>query len=356
MTIAGTTERERVREIVRRWGWNGTSYQILNPGFQFWIDPVHDAAVGFVARNGVRVVGGGPVCSDERLGAVMHGFEADSTGAEEGAVYFCAEDRLARLAADEPRRMTFPIGAQPTWQPDELLHAFSARASLRAQLNRALNKRVSTHLLARVDGATSIALQDCLDEWVGSRSLPPLHFLVETETLDDLIDRRVFIAERDGDIVAYLVATPIPARRGWLIEQIVRGRKAPNGTAELLLHHAAGALDEQDARIITLGLAPLAARGAPVVNRAPRWLRIVLGGVRSHGNRFYNFEGLEAFKSKFGECRWDPVYASLAPGTPLPRALLAITSAFGGQPLWRFGPQLVGRAVARESRRLIAGR
>src|SRR5690606_12528875 len=118
--------------------------------------------------------------------------------------------------------------------------------------------------------------------WIEGRGLPPLHFLVETETLDDLVDRRVFVAERGSDIVAYLVATPIPARNGWLIEQIVRGAGSPNGTAEFLIHHAAGVLAAQGAAMITLGLAPLAKRGTPVADRSPPWLGALLAGIRAH--------------------------------------------------------------------------
>jgi phosphatidylglycerol lysyltransferase len=45
----------------------------------------------------------------------------------------------------------------------------------------------------------------------------------------------VFVAERAGDVVAFLVATPIPARGGWLLEQWPRAPDAPNGTVELVV-------------------------------------------------------------------------------------------------------------------------
>lgn len=348
-----STRLEVVRGIVRRWGWNGTSYQILNPGFTFWLDSERDAAAGYAERYGVRVVGGAPICSGERFNEVIDSFERDAAEAGCGVAYFGAEQRLADLARADPRRVTFPIGAQPVWRPSSLVQEFATHASLRAQLRRAHNKRVATRSVEHVDAVTARALHACLEEWISRRGLPPLHFLIETETLEDLVDRRVVVAECDGRIVGFLLATPIPARNGWLVEQLVRSRNAPNGTAEALLHHAARMLDDDGAAMLTLGLAPLARRGVPVVNRSPAWTRGFLAALRSHGRRFYNFEGLERFKAKFGGASWDPIYLSLAPGTRLPRTLLAVTAAFSGEALWRFVPRMLLRRVTHRARSVL---
>lgn len=350
----GVPERSLARDIVRRWGWNGTSYQILNPGFSFWLDAERDAVIGYVTHHKVRVVGGAPVCPEENFDDVLRAFERDAQACGEGVFYFGAEWRLASFASADPRRITFPIGAQPVWAPDVLLGEFRKHSSLRAQLNRARNKGVTTRVL-RVHADASVGgMRACLQEWIERRGLPALHFLIETETLDDLLDRRVLVAERDGHIIGFLVATPIPARNGWLIEQNVRGAHAPNGTAELLFHDTTAVLAEQNASMVTLGLAPLAHRGEPLVDRAPQWLHHLLDALRAHGKHFYNFEGLEAFKSKFGGSQWDPVYASAAPATSLSRALLAVTAAFSGESLLRFAPHVIARGLLREAKRLVS--
>lgn len=334
-------DADGVRDIVRRCGWNVTSWQILNPGFTYWVHPRRDAVVGYVQRCGVRVVGGAPVCADEDLEEVVSAFENDASAEGAGVIYFAAERRIAELACADARRVTFPIGAQPFWDPGALTRAIRGHASLRAQLNRARNKGVTTREVAELDATTAGAMQTCLAEWIRQRPLPPLHFLIETETLRDIADRRLFVAELDGIIVGFLVATPVPARGAWLIEQIVRGESAPNGTVELLLDRAAGTLPG----MITLGLAPLARRGTPVIDRAPRWVPILLARLRSHGRRYFNFEGLERFKAKFGGASWDVVYASVAPGTGVSRALLAVTTAFSGESLLPFAARTVRRRL-----------
>ncbi|MGE5727799.1 MAG: hypothetical protein ACM34L_04290, partial [Gemmatimonas sp.] len=57
----------RARELVLEHGWNATAYQILNPGIAHWFCAGGDAVIGYVRRNGVRVVAGAPVCAPERL-------------------------------------------------------------------------------------------------------------------------------------------------------------------------------------------------------------------------------------------------------------------------------------------------
>jgi hypothetical protein len=71
--------RSKARELVLRFGWNATAYQILNPGIELWFSAAGDAVVGFVRSGGMVVVGGAPVCAPSRLSAVTAEFLAGST-------------------------------------------------------------------------------------------------------------------------------------------------------------------------------------------------------------------------------------------------------------------------------------
>jgi len=182
--------------------------------------------------------------------------------------------------------------------------------------------------------AANADVRRCLTEWLGDRRMPALHFLVEPETLGHLEDRRLFVAERDDAVVGFLLASPVPARRGWLVEQIIRGHGAPNGTAELLLDTAMRALAAHGARYVTLGLSPLSRHSRFDSRRMPAWLRLVLRWVRAHGRRFYNFEGLDRFKAKFAPEEWEEIVALSDSPRFTPRALWAIASAFAqGSPI-----------------------
>jgi phosphatidylglycerol lysyltransferase len=346
-------ERDRARALILRHGWNTTAYQVLNRGFQYWFPGEQDAVVGFVGRRRVWVVGGAPSCSADRLATVCAGFESAAGRAGAAVCYVGAQGRVAERTLNDPGYSATVIGTEPWWDPASWEGTLQARASLWAQLNRARNKGVQVRLLPAAE-PPGPAVEALLDRWLGSKGLPPLGFLTTPWLLDDLGDRRLFIAERGELPVGFLVLTPIPAREGWLVEQIVRAPDAPNGTAELLVDAAFRWMHRSGARFASLGLAPLAGDHPPP-RPEPWWLRAGLGWLRLHGRRFYNFGGLYAFKAKLAPAGWDPVYAI----TNRPRvtlgALAGVAEAVVGDGLLRFGGRLAGHALRAEWRKMTKG-
>ena len=222
------------------------------------------------------------------------------------------------------------LGAQPVWQPRNWAAKVAGHKSLRAQLNRARNKSVAVEEWSTEKARDNPALLECLHLWLAGKGLPPLHFLVEPNTLSRLFDRRVFVAEWQGNVVGFVVLSPIRRRNGWLFEQFVHCPDSPNGTVELMIDAAMRALARDGYEYATLGLSPLSARAKVAPFRNPLWLRIILAWMRKHGQRFYNFEGLDAFKAKLQPERWEPVFAVSNEPSISFRTLYAIASAFSG--------------------------
>jgi len=327
-------ELQRVRELVMNFGWNATSYQIINPGMSHWFPAKGDAVIGYVHHGNFRVVAGAPVCRAERLPEIIAEFELEAARKDLKICYFGAEARLEAHLAHSRRHSKVQLGAQPAWHPARWRENFMHHASLRAQLNRARNKSVTVTEWPVERAASNVDMRRCLDEWLATRKAPTMHFLIEPHTLERLYDRRIFVAEKSGRVTGFLVASPVTGRNGWLIEQIIRGFEAVNGTSELLVDAAVRAVAASGSEFITLGLSPLSKRGAVAENTAPLWIRALLAWVRAHGRRFYNFEGLDAFKAKFQPENWEPVYAIVNEPRFSPATLYAIGAAFtAGSPV-----------------------
>lgn len=318
---------ERARELILQLGWNSTCYQLLNPGIEHWFSNERDAVVGYTERSGVRVVAGAPVCRHEAILAVVREFERDSATSGRTVCYFASEARLERALADDPRYRRLLLGAQPVWRPSGLVERFGAKASLRMQLARCWNKGVTVEEWPASRAEGNLELQRVLNEWLRTRGLPSLHFLVEPQTLQNLTDRRILVARREREVIGFVNLSPVPLRNGWLVEQFVRGASAPNGTIEILLHRAAEVLAEANAEYFTLGLSPLSHIGAWSSETSPV-IRALFYWARAHGKRFYNFTGLEFFKTKFEPESWEPIYAIVSPGGSVIRSLYAIACAF----------------------------
>jgi phosphatidylglycerol lysyltransferase len=338
------------RELVRRHGWNATAYQIVNPGFEHWFSGDGDAVVGFVRAAGACVVAGAPICAAERLDDVLAEWESWCRNRFVRICYFGAAGRLHERLARRQGYSTIVLGAQPIWNPSRWAETTDARPSLRAQFRRARNKGVAVREWPTARAERDPDLERCLSEWLARRGLPPLHFLIEPRTLDDLAGRRIFVAERNGEPVGFLAASPIPARHGWLTEQFVRGDRAPNGTVELMIDASARALAADGAQYLTMGLAPLSDHAAAVGDN-PLWLRWFLRWVKAHGRRFYDFDGLAAFKAKFRPHAWEPIYAVADEPRFSPRTLYAVASAFSGRSWSSLVAHALGRAAVQEWRR-----
>jgi phosphatidylglycerol lysyltransferase len=342
----------QARRLVFDFGRSATSWQILNPDLSFWFSADGEGVAGFATYRGVRVVAGEPVCDVDRLAAVCREFEQDAADAGQRVCYLAAESPLVERLGLDGRHVVIPIGAQPVWQPAALSAVFREAAALRYQLNRARSKglSVSEWPANRFDHP---GLHRCLAAWLAEKSLPALGFMTDPYLLGRMDARRLWGAEKDGVMAGYTVLAPVPARSGWLVEQIVRCGGAPNGTAESLVATAAHDVAAEDSRFITLGTSPLSRRGERLSSRHPLWLRVITGWMRAHGTRFYNFRGLEHFKAKFRPQAWEPVFAVAVEPRLRMGTLYAAMGAFTGRSPIVAGMQAVGGGLRSELRRLV---
>ncbi len=333
--------RLRVLSLLRRYGWNSTSFQVLEEGFRYAFDEEVDACVAYVQTAGAWVVAGAPIARPNASGGVVERFLAKAREAKRRVAFFAVEERFLRAH----RVSSVHIGEQPTWDPAAWDATVRETRSLREQLRRARAKGVVVRSV-RADELTErgAPLRQAIDlliaRWLGSHGMAPMGFLVDVQPFDFPEERRYFVAERDGCAVAFLAAVPVYARSGWLLEDLLRDPSAPNGTAEALVDFAMRAFARDDSRYVTMGLAPLAgARG---------WLAT----AREWARALYDFDGVRAFKAKLRPQHWEPIYLAYAPEASGNVALVDALAAFARGSFARYGaetllhgPAIVVRAL-----------
>ncbi|MEP6654012.1 MAG: DUF2156 domain-containing protein [Myxococcales bacterium] len=338
----------RVLDLVRRHGWNATSYQILQPGFEYFFVG-DDACVGYVDTGRAWVAAGAPLCDPDQFRPVVDAFLAAARSRGRRASFFGTE---ARFASQVPLRSLL-IGEQAVWEPSLWPQTVARVRSLREQLRRARSKGVrvrtaSPHELSQPGSPTGIAVTELVRRWRDRHELAPMGFLVDFDPLAARADHRLYLAEVDGGkarapggaegaprLVGLLVAAPIFARRGWLLQAVIRAPDAPNGTAELLVDEAMRAAARGDDELVTLGLAPLAGGVASPL----RW-------ARAAGSVLFDFHGLRSFKAKLRPVSWEVVYLSFSRAQGVLPTLLDVLTAFARGRLLRFGVQTLLRGPA----------
>jgi lysylphosphatidylglycerol synthetase-like protein (DUF2156 family) len=103
----------------------------------------------------------------------------------------------------------------------------------------------------------------------------------------------------------------------------------------------------------TMGLVALA---SGTVRQNPFWLRTLMSMARAHANRFYNFRGLEHFRTKMNPAFWEPIYAISNERHFSPQALYAMGGAFSGiSPIRAIGLAVL-KGAGEELRRTFQGR
>lgn len=304
------------------------AYQVVNDGILHWFSEAGDAVVGYVRTHAVCIVVGAPICHGDRLGDVLTEWEAFVAAQGCRACYFGAAGRVFDALHERSGYTTVVLGAQPVWNPAAWADIPARTPSLRSQMHRARNKGVVVSEWAPDRASSDPRIAACLQQWLATRGLPTMHFLVEPNTLHDLTGRRLFVAERGDRVVGFINASPVPARQGWLVEQFVRGSHAPNGTIEALFDCMMRAVAADGATYVTMGLVPLREGTEQPADLNPAWLAALLAFVRVHGRRFYNFRGLERFKSKFRPHSWEDIYAISNEERFSLRTLYAIAAAF----------------------------
>lgn len=327
--------------LLKRFGWNSTSFQVLEPGFRYWFDG-DDACVGYVDTGSAWVVAGPPICATDRFAEIAARFVAAARDASRRVCCFGTESRFT----EQTQWPALRIGDQPSWAPQEWPEVVRGSRSLREQLRRAKAKGVTVRVLERaelvVGHATRTQLDALIVRWLATRPIAPMGFLVQIDPFTFPEERHYYVAERDGRIVAFLGIIPIYARDGWFFEDFLRDPDAPNGTIELLVDAGMRAAVDEHVPLVTLGLVPLAGD----VNQ---WLR----AARKLGRALYDFDGLRAFKAKFKPRAWEPIYLSYPAGRTGFVALSDTLVAFARGGLLRFGletflrgPAVVVRALA----------
>lgn len=333
--------RERALALVRRYGYNATSFQTLEEGYAYFFHG--DGCVAYVDTGAAWVVAGAPIAPVEAIREVLLAFLAAAKAARRRACLFATEQRLLDLAGAALESLR--IGEQPIWDPTTWPEILKRRRSLREQLRRARAKGVSVRELPASElgaGATRAGIERVAERWQRTRGMAPMEFLVRLELFSFPEERRCFVAEQAGRIVGVAGVVPVPARAGWFIEDLVRDPSAPNGTAELLIDGVMRWAGGAGCHWLTLGLAPLAGDVSPLLRAA-----------RSSGRLLYDFKGLRSYKAKLEPEQWLPIFLSYPPSQSAWRSLLDALWAFtrtgflgfGLRTLWR-GPIAIVRLLA----------
>jgi phosphatidylglycerol lysyltransferase len=198
-----------------------------------------------------------------------------------------------------------------------------SRSDLRAALNRGERAGMSLEVLpAGVSLDTVNELRAISDAWLTEHATAEKGFSLGAFSTQYIQRSPIAVVKVGARNVAFASLLTTELAEEASVDLMRHVSDAPNGTmdflfAKLLLHFQA-----QGFKRFGLGMAPLS--GMAEHPLAPRWHR--MGRLLfAHGENFYNFQGLRAFKEKFAP-QWEARYLA-APGGITPLFVLADIAA-----------------------------
>ena len=346
---AAAAERERVRELIKRWGRNYISHLAVHGNTSYhWLDDT--ACVAFTLRGRTALALGDPIGPPEKAEAAIQDFVA----------YCDRQDWIgAFYQVDEPAPYRsigltlVQVGAEALLRPEEFSLTGKKRHDVRSAVNHCARQGVR---LVFGNGPDMLAdhreqLVGVSSEWLQSRRSPELGYSLGT--LSTLSDPDIIVGlafAGDGRLEAFVSWLPVPARSAWTLDLMRRRPGSTHGAMESLIVRSVDEARSRGVREMSLGMTPRviavsgASRGFDAAWRAMYW------GL----DRFQRSRSLRHFKEKFGP-RWEERYLVVPNAATLPEVLVALVRAHLPPLCGRGGIASVDRC-ARAGRRRPPGR
>ncbi|MGV8939081.1 MAG: bifunctional lysylphosphatidylglycerol flippase/synthetase MprF [Allorhizobium sp.] len=200
-------------------------------------------------------------------------------------------------------------------------------ATLRQTTSRAERDGLTFDIIAPADIPSVLPdLKAVSDDWLKQHSAREKGFSLGAFTTDYIVTQPVAVLRLEGAIVAFANVLLTATAEEASIDLMRFSSVAPKGSMDFLFVSLMSHLRADGVRHFNLGMAPLS--GLSRRDIAPVWDRIA-NTVYEHGEHFYNFKGLRAFKSKFHP-QWQPRYLAASGGLNPVIALLDSTLLIGG--------------------------
>jgi phosphatidylglycerol lysyltransferase len=301
------------------YGHNPHSLVSIAPGAMLWSTPDIDGAIIYGEFGRVWLAAGDPLAPLEDMPELARQFGAFAKRKNRVVAFVPSSAEFARLVV--PRDyVAVKVGASPYFDLQNWNPRGDSAKKIRAGINQARRAGV---VVEAVTGGVSQSLKTetarlCL-EWLGARrSATTFGWLVALDPFLHSDYKKYFTARVDGRLVGFLAASPIPARHGWYLEDVLREPGSPQGTATLLVIEALASLKAEGAALATLGTSPLSTDGPIEVPIEHRVVSRALDVASRRLAGFYNFEGLRRFKGKFVPSWWESEYALGQRGVTMP--------------------------------------
>ena len=323
--MAGTDDLERARSIIERsartyphLAYRRDKALVFSPGGHAML------MYGRMGRSWIAM--GDPVGPEGEARELLRGFREECQRSNGWCVFFEVRPEHLDWYLDEGLSVT-KLGEEARV---ELAHFDLDRPDLaRVRQARAKLERIGCRVEIVPAGDVRAVLPELLevsDAWLARKATREKGFSNATFDERYLAQFPVAVVRRDGAIIAFANLWQGAGKEELSVDLMRHLPDAPNGTMDLLFSELMLRARAEGYRWFNFGMAPLSGLGGSA--GAPMWDRVGTFVYR-HGEHFYNFRGVRAYKEKFRPV-WTPLYLASPGGAALPAILLDVMALIAG--------------------------
>jgi phosphatidylglycerol lysyltransferase len=340
------TESARVAALLHDHGDSSVSAFALAPDSDYFFSANGRAVIAYRFQSNALLAIGDPIGPPEEIPPLLEGFERFCREHDWTWAFFQAmPERLPLYRARGWRAVH--IGEDPVLIPGDFTLEGSAMGDVRRSARKIADAGWSARMF--VPGTNPFSprpdpdglahqLAQVSSEWLRGHAGGEKGFCMGRFEPGRLGDSWLAIAWHPGErrAAAFLTWTPIAARHGWALDLMRRRSDAPPGIMEFLVAQSVEHARERGDKVLSLSLSALARVDEPgggpgsaagdTADAEPAAARRARAFLMEHLARFYDFEGLFRWKSKFGP-RFEDRYLVYPDSLSLPRVALALVRA-----------------------------
>lgn len=267
-----------------------------------------------------------PVGDEEDFPDLVWQFVESARGAGARAAFYQISPSLLSHCADAGLR-AFKLGELALVDLTTFELKGGKLATLRQSLSRGARDGLSFELVEKADVPTVLDdLKQVSDGWLEHHNTREKRFSLGAFESGYILSQPVAVLRKDGKITAFANLMVTDTKKEATIDLMRFAPDAPRGAMDFLFVSIMQHLKETGYQSFNLGMAPMS--GMSKRDAAPVWDRIG-STLFEHGERFYNFKGLRAFKAKFHP-KWEPRYLAVQNGADAALALMDATVLISG--------------------------
>lgn len=315
------------RALLKEYWYNTVSYQSLSEWLEIYS---HEEIGGYISytKAGRKdyIVVWDPICDEKDIMNLIQDFRIFILQ-KKGRILFISVSQKYKRIYEIMGFWVLEIWQEALFDIQNFTLEGKERKDFRNMVRRAEKEGVSIRKIEKMTKIEKKKIELLNSDWLTTRKTKGFSFLLKLTPFENLEDKILFVAEKEGAIVGYISAVPIYGRKGYYFEDIIRSSDAPLGTNQLLVLSALEYLKKQGYEVASLGTAPLWNIEHSDLNTHTKTKKL-LTFIYKNVHGFYNFQWLYHFKKNLIPTSWEPKFIAYYPAKLKPRVFLSIAKAY----------------------------